>query len=163
VQRLQALADDLLLLARFDADVSVPFEEVDLAAVARESCDSMDVRCQVDGPAPVRGHPAHLRRLLRNLVDNARRYAASSVLVSVSRGTGGVVLEVLDDGPGIPVADRQRVFERFTRLDEARTRDDGGAGLGLAIARDIAVRHGGELTVADSTTGARLVASFPSE
>ena len=162
VQRLQSLAEDLLLLARFDTEVAVPFDEVDLAAVVREYCDSVGVACQVDGRAPMRGHTGHLRRLLVNVVDNALRHAASTVLVSVRRRADSVVVvEVLDDGPGIPVADRERAFERFTRLDEARTRDGGGAGLGLAIARDIAVQHGGTLTVGDSPAGARLVATFP--
>jgi signal transduction histidine kinase len=161
VERLQSLAEDLLLLARFDAEVAVPFEEVDLAALAREYCDSAGVACRAAGPAPMRGHAGHLRRLLGNLVDNARRHAAATVQVSVDRHEDGVVVEVIDDGPGIPAADRERAFERFTRLDEARTRDDGGAGLGLAIARDIAVRHGGTLTVGDSPAGARLVATFP--
>jgi signal transduction histidine kinase len=70
-------------------------------------------------------------------------------------------VEVRDDGPGIPEADRERVFERFARIDEARDRGHGGAGLGLAIARDIAVRHGGRLYAADSADGARFVAELP--
>jgi signal transduction histidine kinase len=69
-------------------------------------------------------------------------------------------VEVRDDGPGIPHVDRERVFERFARVDEARDRRHGGAGLGLAIARDIAVRHGGRLYAADTVSGARLVAEL---
>lgn len=162
VQRLQALADDLLLLARFDAEVAVPYGPVDLAELVREEVHEDRVVCHVDGPAPMLGHPAHLSRLVRNLVDNAVRHASSAVSVTVCMRPGEVVLEVADDGPGIPVEDRERVFERFTRLDEARTRDDGGAGLGLAIARDIAIRHGGRLVVGHSEAGARLIATFPS-
>jgi signal transduction histidine kinase len=66
------------------------------------------------------------------------------------------VVEVADDGDGVPEADRERIFERFVRLDDARSRDDGGAGLGLAIARDVAVRHGGTLTVRDTPAGGAL-------
>jgi signal transduction histidine kinase len=76
-------------------------------------------------------------------------------------GAGSVALSVTDDGPGIPPADRERVFERFTRLDQTRGRDTGGTGLGLAIARDIAIAHGGSLTVDDTPSGTRLVARLP--
>jgi signal transduction histidine kinase len=100
--------------------------------------------------------------MLRNLLDNASRYARERVVVLVSRPEPGLVrVEVRDDGPGIPEADRERVFERFARIDEARDRGHGGAGLGLAIARDIAVRHGGRLYAADSADGARFVAELP--
>ena len=83
--------------------------------------------------------------------------------VSVRAADGAVVVEVADDGRGVPPADRELVFERFARLDDARGRDEGGAGLGLPIAREIATRHGGTLVVADSATGARLVARLPAE
>jgi signal transduction histidine kinase len=100
--------------------------------------------------------------MLRNLLDNASRYARDRVIVSVAKLEPGLVrVEVRDDGPGIPAAERERVFERFARVDEARDRGHGGAGLGLAIARDIAVRHGGSLYAADTTSGARLVAELP--
>jgi signal transduction histidine kinase len=83
------------------------------------------------------------------------------VTVTVSSAEEQVVLEVLDDGPGIPVGERERVFDRFVRLDDARARDAGGSGLGLTLARDIAVRHGGTLTVEDSDVGARFVLRLP--
>ncbi|MEH6379970.1 ATP-binding protein, partial [Streptomyces sp. KLMMK] len=104
-----------------------------------------------------------LERLLANLVDNALRHAASRVVITASLdgAAGRAVLEVTDDGPGIPEEERERVFERFVRLDAARTRESGGSGLGLAIAREIARAHGGGLDVAPGGTGARLVAWFP--
>jgi signal transduction histidine kinase len=160
VERLQTLAEDLLLLARLDAAQPAPLAPLDLAELVGETVPA-GVTCRVDGPAPVLGHAGHLVRLVRNLVDNALRHAEHWVTVGVITRGDLVVLEVSDDGPGIPVADRERVFERFTRLDEARTRDGGGAGLGLAIARDIVTRHGGSLVVGDSTVGARLIATFP--
>lgn len=94
--------------------------------------------------------------MLGNLLDNAQRHTRTSVAVTVRRSGEWAVLGVADDGTGVPAAERERVFERFVRLDEARTRDDGGAGLGLAIARDVAVRHGGSLTVRDTPTGGAL-------
>jgi signal transduction histidine kinase len=112
-------------------------------------------------PAPILGTRAHLERLLRNLLDNAERHVKSTISVTVEVRRALVVLHVVDGGPGIPEADRERVFERFTRLDEARTSEDGGSGLGLAIARDIAVRHGSRLRVGDSAGGAHFVATFP--
>ncbi len=102
-------------------------------------------------------------RVLTNLLDNAERHTRSTVVVTVRReearrageGTWAVVA-VADDGDGVAEADRERIFERFVRLDEARSRDEGGAGLGLAIARDVAVRHGGTLTVDRAPTGGAL-------
>ncbi|WP_324618042.1 ATP-binding protein [Streptomyces dysideae] len=86
----------------------------------------------------------------------ARRHARSVVTVTVRRDGEWAVAGVADDGGGVAEADRERIFERFVRLDEARSRDDGGAGLGLAIARDVAVRHGGTLTVGEAPTGGAL-------
>jgi signal transduction histidine kinase len=94
--------------------------------------------------------------VLANLLDNAERHARSVVEVSVRREGAWAVVGVADDGEGVPVAERERIFERFVRLDAARSRDDGGAGLGLAIARDVAVRHGGTLTVRDAPAGGAL-------
>lgn len=101
------------------------------------------------------GSRRQLARVLGNLVDNAQRHARTRVTVRVVRDAarGEVVLAVQDDGPGVPEADRERIFERFIRLDEARSTDDGGAGLGLAIARDIAERHDGRLTADSSPDG----------
>ena len=103
--------------------------------------------------APVRGDRAELRRLVRNLLDNAARHAVSAVHVAVAVDDGVVRLEVRDDGPGIAGGDAERVFERFHRGDAARSRDDGGSGLGLTIARTVARRHGGEVSVGPGPGG----------
>jgi hypothetical protein len=95
-------------------------------------------------------------RVLRNLVDNARRHARSRVVVTVARHGDAAVIEVSDDGPGVPAADRARVFERFVRLDDARARSDGGSGLGLAIVAEVVAAHGGTVELADAPGGGAL-------
>ena len=102
-----------------------------------------------DGAVCVRGDQEALARVLVNLVDNAARFAASRVEVNLVAADGVARLTVTDDGPGVKEADRERVFERFTRLDEARARgtDDSGAGLGLAIVRSIVTSFGGTITL----------------
>jgi signal transduction histidine kinase len=102
--------------------------------------------------------------MLRNLTDNAMRYAKSGVEVAARREDSEAVLTVSDDGPGIPAADRERAFDRFVRLDDARSRDEpgtGGAGLGLAIVRAIARTHGGSAHLEDATPGLRAVVRLP--
>ncbi|MEG3614186.1 sensor histidine kinase [Isoptericola haloaureus] len=144
VVRLQALADDLLVLARVGA--SPPeVRDVDLRDVVRHAAGDVDLHGQ--GRAVV--DPSAVERVVRNLVENARRFARDRVEVEVRDG----VVTVDDDGPGIPAADRERVFDRFTRLGSARERDGGGTGLGLAIAREIAREHGGEVTLDDGPLG----------
>ncbi|MEU0224368.1 HAMP domain-containing sensor histidine kinase [Streptomyces sp. NPDC006284] len=157
--RLQRLAADLLLLARLDAGERPADARVDLAALAREEAGGragVSVRAGGAGDVTVAGSRGQLGRVLANLLDNAQRHARSAVEVSVRRDGDLAVLAVADDGEGVPAADRERIFERFVRLDAARSRDDGGAGLGLAIARDVAVRHGGTLTVHDAPAGGAL-------
>ncbi|MEU9185871.1 HAMP domain-containing sensor histidine kinase [Streptomyces sp. NPDC048484] len=162
--RLQRLAADLLLLARLDAGERSTDVRVDLAALVRTEAGQragdrveVSVDADVDGNVvEVSGSRGQLARVLGNLLDNAQRHTRSSVTVTVRRAGEWVLLEVADDGAGVPAAERERVFERFVRLDEARTRDDGGAGLGLAIARDVAVRHGGSLTVREAPAGGAL-------
>ncbi|MFH8978650.1 ATP-binding protein [Streptomyces sp. NPDC017890] len=163
--RLQRLAADLLLLARLDAGERPADARVDLAALAREEAGGrpgVRVRSRGDGAGDgagevtVSGSRGQLGRVLANLLDNAQRHARSVVEVSVRRDGGVAVVAVADDGEGVPAADRERIFERFVRLDAARSRDDGGAGLGLAIARDVAVRHGGTLTVHETPAGGAL-------
>ncbi|MEJ1202013.1 ATP-binding protein [Streptomyces sp. BB1-1-1] len=159
--RLQRLAADLLLLARLDAGERPADARVDLAALAREEAggrSGVSVRAEDDdaGEVTVAGSRGQLGRVLANLLDNAQRHARSAVEVSVRRDGDAAVVAVADDGEGVPAADRERIFERFVRLDAARSRDDGGAGLGLAIARDVAVRHGGTLTVHEAPAGGAL-------
>ena len=122
---------------------------------------TVDVTTSEVSAAPVRGDADELRRLVRNLLENAVRHAASRVRVRLRAGRDDVRLEVADDGPGIPAEERERVFDRFVALHEARARGT-GSGLGLAIARQVALRHGGTLTVADSDLGgACLVLVLP--
>ena len=110
----------------------------------------------------VDGDAAGLRRVLRNLGDNAARHARGHLAFSVAERDGRVLVEVDDDGPGIPEADRERVFERFVRLDDARARDDGGSGLGLAIVAELVAAHGGTVAIAPSPLGgARLEVTLP--
>ncbi|MEU4236769.1 HAMP domain-containing sensor histidine kinase [Actinoplanes sp. NPDC026619] len=169
-ERLQRLTDDLLLLARLEPTAPASGKAIDMAAVAEELVGERGYRVPPDErfvvvagePALVLGREDELARLLGNLLDNASRYARDRITVTVAKPEPGIVrVEVRDDGPGIQAAERERIFERFARVDEARDRGHGGAGLGLAIARDIAVRHGGTLFAADSTGGATLVAEFP--
>jgi signal transduction histidine kinase len=110
----------------------------------------------------VRGSAAQLGRAVRNLVDNAARHAQHGVSIGLARDDGQVVLVVDDDGPGVPAAERDRIFERFTRLDESRARDAGGVGLGLSMVRAIVERHAGTVTVDDAPGGgARFVVRLP--
>jgi signal transduction histidine kinase len=109
----------------------------------------------------VQGGRAELARVATNLLDNALRFAASQVTVSVTAAGRWAELVVVDDGPGIPAADRERVFERFVRLDEHRDRAGGGTGLGLAIARELVAAHGGTITIGDAHPGATFVVRLP--
>ncbi|MER6107210.1 sensor histidine kinase [Streptomyces hirsutus] len=154
--RLQHLAADLLLLARLDAGERPVDARVDLAALAREEAAGRTGVTVDAESAEVAGSRGQLARVLGNLLDNGRRHARETVSVSVRREGDRAVLAVADDGDGVAEADRERIFERFVRLDAARSRDDGGAGLGLAIARDVAVRHGGTLTVGAAPSGGAL-------
>ncbi|MEV5545154.1 HAMP domain-containing sensor histidine kinase [Streptomyces sp. NPDC052309] len=155
--RLQRLAADLLLLARLDAGERPADARVDLAGLAREEAAGRSgVSVRAGDGVEVAGSRGQLGRVLANLLDNAQRHARSAVEVSVRREGDQAVVGVADDGEGVPAADRERIFERFVRLDAARSRDDGGAGLGLAIARDVAARHGGTLTVRDAPAGGAL-------
>ncbi|AKN70459.1 histidine kinase [Streptomyces sp. PBH53] len=160
VVRLQDLAAGLLLLARLDAGERPADGLVDLGALAREEvarrgpADRITPAVTTDGTGlEVRGSRNQLARVLGNLLDNAQRHAATAITVTVAATPDTVTLTVADDGHGVAPADRERVFERFVRLDEARSRDEGGAGLGLAIARDVVQHHGGTLTLADAQGG----------
>lgn len=167
LDRIDRLVADLLLLARAD-ERGLPLREadVDLDDLVRTEVGRLDgtgpVRLVVSAPPTrIQGDPDRLARAVRNLVENAVRYARSTVDVRLTSTRAGVRLEIEDDGPGISVGDRERVFDRFVRLDESRSRAGGGTGLGLAIAREIVAGHGGTLWVEDSDTGALLVATLP--
>jgi signal transduction histidine kinase len=155
VARIKELTGDLLLLARLDGGEPLIRTEVDLAQVAAEAAarpTPVKITLELESDAIVTGSRSHLERMVANLVANAVRHAAAQVTIRVTAHG----LDVIDDGPGIPAASRERVFQRFHRLDEARARDAGGSGLGLAIAREIATTHGGTLTVKDTPHGAHL-------
>ncbi|MEV5738700.1 HAMP domain-containing sensor histidine kinase [Microbispora rosea] len=172
VERLQSITTGLLTLTRFDAGASCPRQPVDLAELVALELKSHQVSrrvvLQLTPGVIVNGDRAQLRQLLCNLIQNAQRHASSTVTVTLRREDGdarfakGVAaLEVLDDGAGIALDQRETVFQRFARLDSARSRDAGGIGLGLPIARLIAERHEGTLTIRDSDQGACFVVRLP--
>jgi signal transduction histidine kinase len=167
IDRLDELVGDLLLLARLDEGGRADDDEVDLddvvgsqiAAVGRE-------RPTVDASAvdPVRllGDRRALTGMVRNLVDNAVRHARHRVVVTLTERAGTIRLVVDDDGPGVPAEQRDRIFDRFARIDDARTRHGGGTGLGLAVAAATARAHGGTIRVEEADGGgARGVVELP--
>lgn len=167
--RLQRLVEDLLLLTKVDeGSLRLRAEPVDLDdivfAEAERARTTKNPRIDTGAVSAgrVSGDPEQLERLIRNLLDNATRHARETVALSLRDGDGEVVLTVDDDGAGIAVADRKRVFERFVRLEEARDRDSGGIGLGLAIVAEIAAAQGATIAVLDGPLGgARLQVRFP--
>ncbi|MDQ2758531.1 MAG: HAMP domain-containing histidine kinase [Actinomycetota bacterium] len=167
-QRLSCLVDDLLLLSRADDDaLAVVRDEVDLDDLVGGEVRRLRglgrhrVVARL-GPARVAGDAGHLTQVCRNLLDNAARYADSTIVVTLSALEGRAVLVVDDDGPGIAPGDRERAFDRFVRLDPSRDRGSGGAGLGLAIVREIVRAHGGRVSVETSPRGgARFVVDLP--
>ena len=165
VARLSALVEDLLLLARAGSDASQPpvRESLDVRALLVETADRYaGARVPVSvpsGPAVIASaSPDELRRVLANLVENAVRHARSEVVLAVRTEGGRAVLTVVDDGPGIAAEERERVFERFARLDDARDRDAGGTGLGLAIVRELLHRSDGSISLQDNPSGPGLAA-----
>jgi signal transduction histidine kinase len=171
--QMEALVQDLLQVAAGDQDRTASRDQLlDLDALVVEEVARLRTTTNVDldtsevSAAPVHGDSDELRRLVRNLLDNAIRHAARQVHVALVTGADAVVLDVVDDGPGVPEEDRPRIFDRFFRGDPARGRTEGrrGSGLGLAIARDLAARHGGtlELMPAAGTSGAHFRLSLPS-
>jgi signal transduction histidine kinase len=165
-ERLEQAVAELVDLARLDEDPNAPdLAEVDLDEIVFEEC-AREHRVAIDtsgvSGGRVRGRRDALARAVRNLVDNACRHAASAVAVGVQTRGDTVELVVEDDGPGIAPADRERIFERFTRLDEGRARDAGGMGLGLAVVKAAVERHGGTVTIEDAEPhGARFVVRMP--
>lgn len=156
--RMQELVDALLLLTRLDEQAALREDPVDLDDLALAEVRRLRAGgATVDGSgiraARVRGDARLLGQLVRNLADNAARHARSAVAIGVTGRGAEVVLTVDDDGAGVPPDERDRIFERFVRLDEARARDAGGSGLGLAIVRAIAEAEGGGVRVEDSPLG----------
>lgn len=171
-RRLERLVDDLVLLARVDeGGARRRVEEVDLddlVAAERARVRSM-TELRVTGdvtPVRVRGDRHQLAQVLRNLVDNAVRHARGGIGIELraeaSQRGDHAVLGVSDDGPGVAVGERRRVFDRFVRLDEHRSRHVGGSGLGLAIVAELVAAHGGSVEVTDADSGgARFVVRLP--
>lgn len=163
--RLQDIVTELLVLARRDAGMPRRDGPVDLANLAEKEVGRMPRRitAELDAEKDVvaRASSVDIGRVLTNLLDNAARHAESRVVVTVRRCGGKAVVEVFNDGEPIAPEDRERIFERFTRLAASRRRDSGGAGLGLAISREIAAAHGGTLTAEDCDRGARFVLTLP--
>lgn len=166
---LERLVADLLHLARSDATAgelrreAVDLDDIVLSEVRRlRASGGVDVDAGGVTAAQIHGDRDQLARLVRNLLDNAARHASRTVTITLAEHGGDAVLVVDDDGPGIPPDHHDRVFERFTRLDDARTQSSGGTGLGLAICRDIVRRHGGTVAIdPDHAPGARFVVSIP--
>jgi len=165
--RMERLVRDLLFLARAEDGSVRPAVPVDLDDVVLSEAARLrgDGRRRVDtsrvSAAEVNGRRDELARAVGNLLDNADRYASSLVEIELEGSDHGVILVVEDDGPGIPADDRERIFERFSRLDDARSRGSGGTGLGLAIVKEIIVAHGGTISVTDAPRGARFVIHLP--
>lgn len=161
--RLTRLANDLLALQRIEgATGELPLRRVDLSAVVeravtalRPLLDERGATLVISGTAPrVLGDPDRLQQVVANLVDNATRVAErSTVWIELSRASGAAVLSVLDEGPGIPADDLERLFDRFYRTQTSRDRLTGGSGLGLAIVKAIATAHAGSIEVANRPNG----------
>jgi signal transduction histidine kinase len=158
-QRLEHLIAELLVLAKADAQqVAARRQPVDLAALLaglRDATPAPGISIDLSVPpgTATAGNPEDLSRMFRNLLDNAVRYARHRVLITAAGGPDGVVVEIADDGPGIPAEERERVFGRFVRLDASREQASGSAGLGLAIAREIAAAHGAAIVLTEAPGG----------
>jgi signal transduction histidine kinase len=164
--RLESLVADLLLLASVD-EQDLPPDAAPVGLRALTSDEAARARRVAVTIAPgdevfVSGRSDQLTRVIGNVFDNAARFGRDAIHVSITGDGDRARIAVDDDGPGIAPADRQRVFERFTRLDQSRARDNGGAGLGLALAKGIVERHRGTIHIEDSPLGgARVVVEIP--
>ncbi|MEN3304212.1 MAG: hypothetical protein V7603_414 [Micromonosporaceae bacterium] len=166
--RLEDMIEQLLLLARADErQLAAKRQPVPVNAVLREiaetSARGLDVVIDAPNEVATVGNPDHLRRLFGNVTENAARYARTRIVITARAAADRVTVEIDDDGPGIPEVDRERVFDRFVRLDTSRGRGSGTTGLGLAIAREIAIAHGGHIAITESPMGgARVIVTLPS-
>jgi two-component system, OmpR family, sensor kinase len=161
IRELDQLIDEILLASRLDRQGDAePFEEVDLMGLAAEECARSGAQLQIE-PADVghgmllQGSPRLLRRLLRNLLENAQRHGKGEVTASIERLGAQWVLRVRDQGPGVPPAERERIFEPFYRLS-GRSEQSGGVGLGLALVKTIAERHGGSVACEEALGGGAM-------
>ena len=157
-QRLEQLIAQLLVLAKADAyQLAARRQPVELAALladlAATPAPGISIELSVPPGTTTTGNPEDLSRMFRNLLDNALRYACRRVLITAATGPDGTIVEIVDDGPGIPASERERVFGRFIRLDASREQASGSAGLGLAIARDIASAHGATIVLTEAADG----------
>jgi signal transduction histidine kinase len=158
-QRLEQLIAQLLVLAKAEAHrLAARRQPVDLAALladlrAATPAPGISIDLSVPSGTTTAGNPEDLSRMFRNLLDNAVRHARHRVLVTAAAGPHGVVVQIADDGPGIPEEERERVFGRFVRLDASREQASGSAGLGLAIAREIAAAHGATIVLTEAPGG----------
>lgn len=167
--RLERLVEDLLLLARADErQVQSHRTEVDLDHLLDAERARLRTRTALEIDAAIRpprvvGDPAALGRVVRNLVDNAARHACRRLRLACGSDGAEAWLQVSDDGPGVPAEERERVFERFVRLDEARARDAGGSGLGLAIVRELVQVNSGRVSFTDDgpMSGATVTVRLP--
>ena len=167
--RMQQLINELLELARMDEqdpDVYIGEQQIlDLDDIVFSEVKMIQARrIRTDGVSAgrVRGNPGQLRQMLRNLLENAARYAREEIRIGLETGEEHVILVIEDDGPGIPPQERERVFDRFARVEESRSRSVGGTGLGLALVQGIIQRHGGRITLGRAGIGgARFEIVFP--
>jgi signal transduction histidine kinase len=170
ITELDQLIDEILLASRLDSGQTdnEPMEVLDLTGLAAEECSRVNAELKAETQAPgmlLRGSPRLLRRLLRNLLENARRYSSGDITLALSAGGSAAaplaVIRVNDRGPGVPAAQRERIFEPFYRLPGASERE-GGVGLGLALVKSIAERHGGTVRCEDNPGGgASFVVELP--
>ena len=157
IGELDQLVDEILLASRLESketDVGTP-ESVDLIGLAAEECARVEAELDLQGTSPleVQGVAKLLRRAVRNLLENARRYSHGDITLTLAQEGGMALIRVQDHGPGVPAAQRERIFEKFYRLPGASERS-GGVGLGLSLVRSIAERHGGTVRATDRTDGA---------
>ncbi len=157
VDRLDAILTDLRVLGEMETGPAMEPQQVDLAELVRDEVsrrvDRLAVQLRLQPGVTVQAVPIRIARLLTNLLDNAQRHAQQMVEVRVSRAGDSAEMTVADDGEGMAESERERIFQRFTRLDAARRLDHKGTGLGLAIAREIAQAHMGTLHASESATG----------
>ncbi len=165
-ERLERLVTDLLLLARHDEGERLALEPVDLGYLVRSQLTRRPPAPGIERSVKaenvlINANPEAMARIVRNLLDNAERHASSRVDIQVLPANDAAELIVTDDGPGIPAEHHLAVFERFVRLDEARSADAGGSGLGLAIVAELVSEHSGTIQIEATDTGARFVVRVP--